>query len=484
MRANREVVLGAGVLTLLILAVVWMFSTIMATGYTSDAMLDLWGRSLLAEANGLSTGAIVGTFPPLANSPIVLIATAAPGHSEFLLASSVVVLGSTLAFAWYRSFIAQQRGAVVAILVTSALVANPLFPRALVEGPGWMFLLWGVWLLLIGMMELRRGYRLNDVILVAVALPIIVLSHPLGPIVAIASVPFIVAVLPPSQVLGSLLGVLLTILFPCIFAIAGLVYVNWTFAGSPLDFLTEIGQPVHSQTGSESQLLKTGIALMTLGATLPISVAFLFRSRKLGGLWLGELMALATLLCAILIGGLAGLLPGGALAGSLALPLLAATIRRWPLEPESNLALFVLLLIGFLGSGIAIWADTTKDNQRFIAAVMGRPFGPVNAEHAALAEALQDVNHVIFDAEVEPAIVALRGSAHGIVAAHHREFRLAMLKQSVSAPAVVIRDPHSPSGADRIGMKFPQLFAKGLPGYSRTFDGSTWRIYEARGAIR
>jgi hypothetical protein len=478
-RRYARLPLAAGLTGALVLLLLAFVLHLEAQGFLSRPMLDLLGRRMLASEGELSTAGIVASYPSLPNSLAIIFPNAFPGGDHIQLLTLNVVIGTGLALAWYVSFRRAGHTALRSIGITAALVFNPLFLRGLVEGPGWMFLLWGAWWLFIAMLELRRGYRLNDVILTAIALATMMLARTMGAVIALASLPFVIAVIPPAQVLGSLRGLLLTILFPALFAVASLLYVNWAFTDSPTHFLSFVFRDspdylFSSARGEVNRILATLLALACAG---PLALAFVVRTRGMWGMRLGAVAAIATLCGAVLIGGALNLLPGSALMGSLALPLVAVVARRWAGVAGGTRSLWVLLALGIAGGALAVAVDRSPDGTRFAAAVIGNSAPAADEEDLRLAKAIGRIGGVMFDAETAPSVVALRGSAAGIVSAQNALFKLSGYSNRLTANAVVVRNPQSLSGGDLVTRNYPRLYADGFPGYSRSFDGANWRVY-------
>ncbi len=444
-------------------------------GYASLASLELWGRTLLAADGAVRAPSIIAAFPPLPYLAAITADLALPAAGPRLLSAIAVLFFSLMVAGWLRAFRSEGFTRGFAIVAVALLALNPLMLRSVGEGPGWASLHAGVSMLAIGLFNLRRHHRINDVILVALSLPVILLSDPAGLVILFAAIPCIVLCVPDAQMRRSPVGVMMTLLFPAAFILLGFAYTNWIFSGDPWAFLggfaaLAIAPPVPGD--------QFGLAMAGLAAAAPILFAILIRTRRQSGL---RRATYAVLLCAVaatLLGWATKIWPSPVQFAALGIPLGMAAATRWPRNRAGDeKGIVVLLLAGWLGGLVFVWNAPDTESERMRAALTGAPMAAADAELAALGYALAGQDDVMFDAEAAPAAIAYRGDAKGISAASTMRFRTAGLRQFAEARVQVVRDTRSAAGADAMGRTFPRLHQHGLPGYELLHDGPNWRAW-------
>jgi membrane protein XagC len=455
-------------------------------GFISTYDLDLWGRAMLANGGLISTGTMVTSYPPLRYVAAMGLDAMFPTIGRTNVALLSALLGGGLATSWFAAFRVRKFGVARAALVTLLLVANPLFLRTVAEGGGFVVLQVGVWVLALGMLNLRRAHRVNDTILVAIALCIIAFSHPFGLAVTFAALPFLALVIPSEQLDKSPLSVFLMLLFPVLFSIAGFLYVNWVFTNDPFNFIAttsrdsaSIGFPGggFATNGAIGTVLAAGGIL----AACPVGVMMWVRTRKQVPLHLALLALGGTLLAATVLASGFGIAPDLSLTVGLAVAVAAACVAMWPRGAERSRTILLALIGGVIGGGIVVAIDRSGETARWRDAMLGHAVGPPNSELARLGRTLRGENDILFDAISAPIVVAERGSVAGITSASSESFQMKVLLRDFDDNVLVVRSSRSSVGSDRLGRALPTLFDDGMPGYRLLFDGTTWRAYKAVG---
>lgn len=444
-------------------------------GYVSLAALELWGRTLLAADGAVRAPAIIAAFPPLPYMAAITAQLALPAFGPTLLPMISVLFFALTIAGWCRAFAGEGMPRPAAAAAIGLLAGNPLLLRSIAEGPGWAALHGGLSMLAVGLFNLRRNARINDVILVALALPVVLLSDPFGLILVAAAIPAIVLCVPQAQMRRSPAGVMMTLLFPAAFILAGFAYANWIFNGDPWAFL---GRLDALATVPPLPLRDLGLALAGMLAAAPILFAIVIRTRRQSGL---RRATLALSLCAVLAAGIAWvtkLWPSPVQVAALALPLAMAAATRWPRNRIGDeKGIIALLAVGWLGAAVVVAMAPDAESERLRAALTGAPVAASDAEMAALGLALQGRGDVLFDAEAAPAAIAYRGDADGIAAASTMRFRIAGMRQFADAGVLVVRSSRALAGADAMGRTFPSLYRDGVPGYVLLHDGPDWRAW-------
>ncbi|PEQ10494.1 hypothetical protein B2G71_21955 [Novosphingobium sp. PC22D] len=470
-------------------ALLALLLALQARGHVSGSGLDLWGRTLLANARLIAIDDILTAFPPLSYLGSIVLASLFPWLGPTTPSLLAAMLGGVLVGGWFATLRDNGFGRWAAPAATLLLGANPLFLRAVAEGPAFVLLHWGVWLLALGMFQLRRGHRVNDIILIALALVLIGLSHPLGLVLTFAVLPFLALVMPPDRLRDAPAAAFLVLLFPLLFTAASFLYVNWIFGGAPLHFLDTLSRETAGLgTGAETNLADDGLrglhpallAAIGIIAACPIGVSMFVRTSGMPPLRFAVLALLGWLVSATILAALFDLLPSPALVAGLGVPLAAACAVRWPHERPARRETLLLLLAGMIGALVLSMADDSSETHRWRRAALGQPVPPPDPDLAELAVVLKQHDGILFDAEAAPAVVALRGRAAGIFSAETQAFQLAGLGSGGDAKVLVVRNHASSFGSDRIGRMFPELYDLGRPGYVRVFDSERWRVYARR----
>ncbi|WP_300379114.1 hypothetical protein [Henriciella sp.] len=428
-------------------------------GYSSASDLDLWGRALLANSGLLSLEDIVTAYPPLPYIGTIAFSAIAPGLGETTPFVFSALLAAGLPVAWFVKLRGFGYGLFTSLFIVLVMVLNPQFLRAVAEGPGFMLLHWGIWLLALGMFNLRRGHRVNDIILVSLALILISLSHPFGMVLAFASLPFIALVIPPDQLRASPREVFLVLLFPLLFTLASFAYVNWVFAGDPLHFIATVsretaGLGAVSAAPRGVPFLTGMLAALAVIAACPIGIALLVQTRRLPPISFAVTALLGTLVAASLLAALLDVLPSIMLVGGLGVTLGVACASRWPRNPARNSTIAMLLFGGMMGSIVVTLADSSQETGRWLSAIAGNQVVAPDTELAGLGYALEGYDGILFDAEAAPSVVALRGEATGMWTADTTQFQFAGLQSIPKANIVVVRGSDSGYGVDRVGRIF------------------------------
>lgn len=444
-------------------------------GYASMSALDLWGRTLLAADGAVRAPSVIAAFPPLPYMAAITAQLALPAFGPTLLPVLSVLFYALMIAGWCRAFAGEGMPRPAGAAAIALLAGNPLLLRSIAEGPGWAALHCGLSMLAVGLFNLRRNARINDVILVALALPVVMLADPFGLVLVAAAIPAIVLCVPQAQMARSPAGVMMTLLFPAAFMFAGFAYANWIFNGDPWAFL---GRLDALATVPPLPLRDLGLALAGMLAVAPILFAIVIRTRRQSGL---RRATLAVSLCAALAAGIAWatkLWPSPVQVAALALPLAMAATTRWPRNRMGDeKGILALLAVGWVGAAVVVTMAPDAESERLRDALTGAPVAAADAEMAALGLSLHGRGDVLFDAEAAPAAIAYRGDAEGLWAASTMRFRIAGMRQFADADVLVVRSNRALAGADAMGRTFPALYRDGVPGYVLLHDGPDWRAW-------
>ncbi|MCW2307718.1 hypothetical protein [Rhodobium gokarnense] len=461
-----------------------------AHGYAAVGERDLWGRALLVNAGVVPFETAATAFPPLPQMVAVSVNWLLPGLGPLALSLLVALLAAWLVTTWFVMLRKAKFGLAASLAVTALLAFNPIFVRAVTEGTGGVLVLLGVWLLALGIFNLRRSYRVNDIMLVSIALVVLAFSHPFGAVLAIASIPFLALVAPPDLLERSPISVFLVLLFPLAFSVLSFIFVNWILAGDAFHFLARAAANVASMSDRSGAVFPPNmlvVAALAAAGTLvaaPITIVMAMQARTLQPLLLATIGLCAMLVSAIVFAALLGVAPPLALALGPAAVIAAACTVYWPDSRLHRRAIMLWLVAGFFGATVILVGDASPQTRQWLSAALGAEQGRMEEENALLARLLADSRDILLDAEAAGAVVAMRGSADGLLSADAFAVRIASTRREMTWPVVVVRNAASALGMDKVGRAFPELFEKGAPGYRMVFDGPTWRAYRAIGEDR
>ncbi len=458
-------------------------------GYVSASNLDLQGRTLLTLGGMIRFENVVTAFPPLPYISAIGLGYVFPLSDTIDLAIASAVLAGLLVVAWFGAFRANGLSLLEAGAACAALALNPVFLRAATEGIGFMMIHWGLWLTALGTFSLRRGERVNDLMLVSVGLSLMAFAHPFGMLLVFASLPFLALVMPADRLRNAPIPMYLMLLFPMIFCLLSFMYVNWVFVGDGTAFIHTIsreGAGLGADTapgGNGSDVRNLLLSAVSLFAVSPVLFAFFVAARGMGPLRYAVLAVSATLLAGMFLSQTFGFFPSVSLAASLGVTAAAACVARWPISRLNRVELN-LLSAGLIGGAVLLFVDNAHETERWRAAMLSRSVAESDPELTGLARALTGRERILFDAEAAPAVIALRNDAMGVWSSGTQQFRLASLRNRTDADVLVVRNRASGLGSDRIGRIFPTLYDSGASGYRLAYDGARWRVYELSNEVQ
>ena len=456
-------------------------------GLVADDALRLWAGASTAADGEVPIGRIVAAYPTLPFITTTLVAWLAPADAPApaLVAAALLAL---IAACCFLSFRKAGLSAVAAAAVTILVALHPALLRAVIAGPGDMFLAAFLLMFCLALYDLRLRSGTAEVMNVGVALMALAFSHPMGAAFAFATVPFLVFAVRPVLVANSALNVLIALVFPALFAISAFSYVAWIFPGDGWTFFAAPAQSLSIWTASVEQIfgdrlfpfptLEASAAMaIALAISAPVAVVMLALVHRRRPLVFPALVFAAGAIAATAISVLSGFF-GDPTAIVVAAPVLAASVMiRVPVARERLALAIALLAIGWFGGFLSLaLVDPVTVNSLHADLVGSGDSNRVDALAAGGAAAGRD--GVLADVNNAPAFVLGRGSARGILGPQSEAFALTLLFARIDTPFVAVPDPQSATGAnDRLDRAFPSLFRGGLPGYQVIYQNNTWRLF-------
>lgn len=382
--------------------------------------------------------------------------------------------------------------AAVAVLL---LTAHPFFLWAATRGTAEAFSLLAFTLIIRQLLALAETGLLRNILGLAGLLIVWFLVDPRFVYCLPALLPALLIVAPRELLAVAPGGYALLTLFPVTVTFGSFVYVNWMATGDWMRFLRAPDSIIHGA------YLRAGAAPWLQAHGGEVATPLLI------GLGMG-LATMPILLILAVKAWTSDRRPVGALAVLAALPvvgLVLATLTRFAAHPADFL--FLLLPVGVfclclaqrrlvrlgalavLGLGVAmgwgllpLWGD--RELAGWSHALLGGPVD-VAAPERRLAEFLRGGPDTMIDHVLGyPVIVAL-GDAGGLIVPEDNAFRVTAATREPVAPRIAVPSPDTERGkADRINQTFPDLYARGLPGYTLVYDRKPWRVWQRLSADR
>lgn len=456
-------------------------------GLLGNDMLRLWEGAATAADGEVPFGRVVAAYPTLPFLATTLVAWLFPSTTP-APALVAAALFAAVAAVCFQSFRKAGHSLGAAIAFTVLIAFHPALLRAVIAGPGDMFLAAFMLMLSFALYDLRVRSGTAEVMHVGLALMALAFSHPIGAAFAFAAVPFLAFALRPTLVANSACNVVVALIFPTLFAVGAFSYVSWVFPGDGWTFFAAPAESLSvwavalahafGDTLFDVPALDAALAMavaLTIGAPLVPALLLLVRRRRplvAPALVFAGAAIAATALCVM-----SGFFGDPAAIVVAAPALSAAMISRVPVVREHSALAIALLLLGWVGGlGSVAIADPITMNRLELALAHG---DGARTDALAAGGAVVADNGVLVDIDNAPAFLLGRGMAPGILGPQSEAFALAMLFRRVETPFVAVPDPQTAAGAnDRLDRAFPRLFHDGPPGYRAVYQNNTWRIFE------
>ncbi len=449
---------------LLLLPIAWVHSH----GFLSEPVVQMWARAIVQVDGPDLFQSSESFYPPLPYLMSMLVhhlpipGAAPPPH---LLAASVAALTLLLWGADIRDN--HDTGPLATGFLVILLASNPVFLRALSEGPGEILLLLGTWIFARGLINLRLTGAAPDMMKVALGLLIVAISDRYGLFLVVGAIPFIAVAARPSMITGSSFGYLTAMLFPAAAAIGSLVFVSHIF-DTPF-FTPEV------RIVREPLELVDLVLVLLVAPVVPVAIVRLWSVKQ----YAMPLMAGAgTMLSGCLLVLLLGLDREGALAATLMLAIAATAIRFWPGGARPSPVLAGLLLMGWAGGALAVLSADSMQSKAWSEAALGRQASDIHASDRTAARFLAGRTEIMVDVASHSGLVAALANVDNLVMQGEPLYDYAFYGAGPLTEYIAVHSDRDESASpDRILQRFPQLSSGTLPGYRLVFDTDGWRIF-------
>ncbi|MQP64512.1 hypothetical protein GE253_04050 [Niveispirillum sp. SYP-B3756] len=459
-------------------------------GYMADIGIDRWRTALVAAADASAFRELFAvSFPPLALSADLLVGLL-PGTAGVPLPLLVNVLaGATAAALWAGLLQGAGYGRLPAGLIALALLAQPPLQQVVASGSGGILGVLAFSLLVPAAIRMRHSGDVNAMAMVGVALALMMFSAASGVYMMLALLPFMVVLAPSGMVSRSPLGVLLVLLFPGCFTLAGYLYINWIFGGSAFAFAAGVDAVIRgaaANIGAHPWLLGWGHTVpgsLLAGAvmallSLPLLPVALGRVMDRQARFTLLMLALAVL-AAIAIGSLTRYLDHPSRLLVYLLPLgVVALVAAGPARLPVSLAL-LLALVSLAGGWLVQGYEPAPVADNWRQAMAGQNVAQMQTlDDAAFGRLLRNTGDIALDADASGMLVPGRGEADGLVLTSTDRLKADMVVGHISTEYVALQDPGSPRGErDRISQAFSTLWRDGPVGGTLVASRGAWRLW-------
>jgi hypothetical protein len=472
---------------------VFLGALVLAAAATRSGLLPndavvLWAGAISAADGEMSVGGIAAAYPtlPFLATALAKLIVSADAPAPALLGATLVGL---LAGSWLRLLRDARMSIGTASAVTMLLVFHPALLRASAGGPAEILVVLFLYLVGVALYRLRARSGVPETMAVGLALLGLAFSHPMGAAIAVGAIPFLVFAVRPALVAGSAINIVLTLMFPTIFAAAAFTYVSWVFPGDGWSFFTPPAESLsgwaagfaHGFPGNLTGVpaLDAGIAVAIatlIGAPIvPIAILWVRRRHPLTA----PVFVLAATITTAGALAVATQLAGNPAILAVAAPVLAAIVlTRVPIDPRRHGKVVLALAVGWLGGAASLVIVDPRIAAQAATVIAGGSGDSELADALALGGATIRRDDVLIDSVNSPAVVVGRGDGRGLLSPASEAFRLATLFARVNSPFVAVPDPDSRAGAqDRLNKTFPRFFHNGDRNYRIVYQNSTWRLF-------
>ncbi|MCA0961752.1 hypothetical protein [Salipiger bermudensis] len=442
-------------------------------GFLSSATIQMWAKAIVLTDGPAVFRATDAFFPPLPFAIVLVMQWLSGGTGIPLPHVLSAAVGGLLAVAWYHNLL--NRAAydrVSAALVVLLLLLNPIFLRALSDGPSMMFLILGAWLFFRGLVNIRLFGTAPDMMKVGLALLIATMSHELGVLFALATLPALVLAARPSLMMVSPWGYLVSMFFPVVAAVLSLFFIS---AVLKTDFFA-----VQMLSPDIAWADATFVAILCL---LPVPLMVILRllpqarfSMPLAGIVL-------TLAGMALLNRVYPVQPDPVLVAAPALGAIPVAARWWPRSALRALPLTALLLVSAALGGWAMGALGGPESRAWLQAARGGTVTNPVQEAAPVAAFLRDREQVFADVERHPDLVAALGHARNFIAAGDPAYDRVLFGGRPAGEFVVVGvDENAPVVRDRLLRALPRLKNNKDSRFDLVYNSENWMVYRVNRA--
>ncbi|WP_157038874.1 hypothetical protein [Rhodopseudomonas palustris] len=457
-------------------------------GLVPEDAITLWSNAITASDSQMPIGRVLAAYPTIPFLATTVLEFVSPiGISAPVLLTACVL--AALASIWLVSFRRAGLSLLAALTATLLLALHPALLRAAIAGPAEIMLAGFLYLLSRALYDIRGRSAAPEVMAVALAMLGLTFTHPMGAALTCAAVPLLVFALRPELLAGSVLNLIVALVFPTLFCVVAFTYMSWVFPGSGWSFLVAPSEGLAAWAVGFSQLFGRGLsgwlaldaaiavaaALLLAAPVVPIAIGWILQRRPLVG---PAVVIVVMTMAAAGIAVATGLF-GDPAALAVMPPILAAVIvARVPVVRDRLAFVIALLAVGWIG-GVA--GLVMLDPRGAINVSIALDGGRIDTERAAainLGNATIGRDGILVDTFSAPAVVLGRGRARGLLSPSDDAFTFGVRFSKIETPFIAVPDPLVGAGVqDRLNKAFPTLYWRGTPGYRLVYQNANWRLF-------
>lgn len=466
-------------------------------GYLNEGALFRWAKISAVLGNPdvrlENLGLLYPHLPMYVLAPFVYLPGLATPFAPYVAS---VLVGALLLTVWYAHMRARRFARTTALLLVGLVAVHPMFLWATTTGTEKSLSLLVFYLMCFACVRLLRIGDVRSIITLGALLALYFFVDERTIFLFLALLPLLPFLAPLRMLRRSAASSYVLISLPVVVSVLAWIYLNWLFHGDPWLFLTSAESAFVGATrvAADEVWLREfgGLFFAPLGyaaligtLALPVAGWLLWHLRGRLRLLLGMgILILHPVLAAALatktnfLGQpieLLFLMLGACMAAVLVLP------RTWL---RSGHVLTAWFLVSAAGGWLAFSLAPSEEMRQWFGAMRGAAQAQAQAADVRVGRWLAlHRRTTLVDDRSAYRVVAARGDTHGLWLPFMHEFKVAERRGAVDADQVLVLDPrHRLARRDRIGQRFPELYAQGQPGYVLALDDPPWRVYRRAGA--
>ncbi|RYH02015.1 hypothetical protein EU805_12605 [Salipiger sp. IMCC34102] len=438
-------------------------------GFMSESIEQMWARAIVQIEGPPRFRATEAFYPPLPYTMTLILQQVRPGNllpTPLLLSAA---LSAAMLLAWYANL--RERGELgrgAALIILVLLAFNPLFIRAVAEGPNAVLLLFGFWIYARGLLNLRLNGAAPDMMKVAVGLLVMPLSHSYGILLALGTLPFIVISARPSMLAMSSTGYLTAMFFPVLAAIGSLSFVSFVLN-------TEFFSSSFVRGGAPSPA--SGLTPLALSLCLPL--AALIRLILLPRYALPILAGIGSLAGGATLNLAYGFENDSVIVATPVLGLCVVAVRSWPLGSMRVGLVCALLATSLPLAILGMRSAGSSESQRMVKVLSGQTVADPRTLNRDLAKVLAGRQEILVDIERHPGLVAAIGDIQSFLITGDPDYDITIEGGRPRGDYLLVRqDLMATAQDDRLLRAFPQLADGEAEPFDLLYSRNGWRLFE------
>ena len=378
------------------------------------------------------------------------------------------------------------------LLVVLLLVLHPTFLWGATNGSQIAMNMFMFYLLYHATQRLITEHDLHSYISLSVILAVMFFIDGTAVFLFVALLPMIAVVAPRRLLLTSPISIYFILSIPFVFSVLGWAWINWIFESEFVFFLSD---PESTFLGGYMEMFKYPwlkqfgghffeallVSLVYMILAYPIVIYFMLSTWDEGNRFRASLVLFLHPLLAIALATDQYFLKHPFEILVLINASILAELTFLDLEKKKVYWGVVGFLVISLAGGWWIFMQSANPS-------MTSWVQSFQVEHRAdqdengmrhLGRWLAENRQItMIDERHAPEVLVARGDAKGMILSFTDEFKIALNHGKPDVEQIVVPDPETPFGKkDKIGLRYPEMFEKGMPGYRMVYSYRKWRVY-------